>query len=61
MDATPGRAASLPRTPGGFANQLRTVLLLGALSVVLVLIGGALGKAYLWLFTGLAVAMNVGA
>jgi heat shock protein HtpX len=61
MNATPGRAASPPRTTGGFANQLRTALLLGALSVVLVLIGGALGKGYLWFFTGLAVAMNVGA
>lgn len=46
---------------GRLGNQLRTVFLLGALSVVLVSIGGALGSGYLWLFGALAIAMNVGA
>lgn len=41
-------------------NQLKTVLLLGALSAVLVGIGGALGQGYLYLFLGLAIALNVG-
>lgn len=42
-------------------NQLKTVLLLGILSAVLVGIGGALGKGFLVGALVLAVAMNVGA
>jgi heat shock protein HtpX len=42
-------------------NQIKTVLLLGALSAVLVGIGGALGQGYLYLFMGLALLVNLGA
>jgi heat shock protein HtpX len=42
-------------------NQLKTVLLLGALSGVLVAIGGALGPGYLYGFTACALLMNLGA
>lgn len=41
-------------------NQLKTVLLLGALSVLLVSIGGAIGGSWTWLFLGIALLMNVG-
>ena len=42
-------------------NQLKTVLLLGALSTLLVVIGGVLGRDYVGLFFGLAVLLNIGA
>lgn len=42
-------------------NQLKTVCLLGALSAVLVAIGGALAPGSLHLFVGLALLMNFGA
>jgi heat shock protein HtpX len=42
-------------------NQLKTVFLLGALSAVLVAIGGSLGPGALYVFTGLALLMNFGA
>jgi heat shock protein HtpX len=42
-------------------NQLKTVVLLGALSAVLIGIGGALGQGYLILAAVIALAMNVGA
>jgi heat shock protein HtpX len=45
---------------GGLSNQLKTVVLLGALSALLIGIGGALSPSYLWLFAILAIAMNVG-
>jgi len=41
-------------------NQLKTVLLLGALSVLLVSIGGSIGGSWTWLFLGIALLMNVG-
>lgn len=41
-------------------NQLKTILLLGALSVLLVAIGGAIGGTFLYVFLGIAVLMNVG-
>ena len=41
-------------------NQLKTVLLLGALSVLLVSIGGAIGGRGLPIFLVLALAMNLG-
>lgn len=43
------------------ANQLKTLLLLGTLSAVLIAIGGALGPGYLYGFTALAVLLNFGA
>jgi heat shock protein HtpX len=43
------------------ANQLKTVVLLGALSAMLIGIGGALGPGYLYGFTALALLMNLGA
>ncbi|MBJ6762840.1 zinc metalloprotease HtpX [Myxococcaceae bacterium JPH2] len=42
-------------------NQLKTVLLLGILSTLLVTLGGALGKGFLPIALLLAVVMNVGA
>jgi heat shock protein HtpX len=39
-------------------NQLKTILLLGALSALLVGIGGAMGGSYLYLFGAMAVLMN---
>jgi heat shock protein HtpX len=41
------------------ANQLKTILLLGALSALLVAIGAGLGPNAFWLFTALAVVMNL--
>jgi heat shock protein HtpX len=40
-------------------NQLKTVLLLGALSALLVGFGARLGPGYFWGFTILAIAMNL--
>ena len=42
-------------------NQLKTLLLLGTLSALLVGFGGWLGAGYLYLFAGLALVLNVGA
>jgi heat shock protein HtpX len=42
-------------------NQLKTIVLLGALSALLVGIGGAIGGAATWFFLALALAMNLGA
>jgi heat shock protein HtpX len=40
-------------------NQLKTIALLGGLSVLLVLVGSAISPNALWLFGGLAVVMNL--
>jgi heat shock protein HtpX len=42
----------------GFMTRLRTWLLIAALSALLVAIGFLLGGSYIYLFLGLAVAMN---
>jgi heat shock protein HtpX len=42
-------------------NQLKTIVLLGLLSVVLIGIGGALGKGFLLISLVLSLAMNLGA
>ena len=42
------------------ANQLKTVALLGALSVLLVIVGRLVSPTAMWLFGALAVAMNIG-
>jgi len=42
-------------------NQLKTILLLGALSAALIGLGGALGPGYLYGFTALAALLNLGA
>lgn len=42
-------------------NQLKTLFLLGVLSVLLISIGGALGPGYFYGFTALALIMNLGA
>ncbi|HEB51812.1 MAG TPA: protease HtpX [bacterium] len=41
-------------------NQLKTILLLGALSALLVTIGGLIGGGALYVFLAIAVLMNVG-
>lgn len=40
------------------ANQLKTIALLGGLSAMIVLLGNYLAPGKLWLFGGIAVAMN---
>jgi heat shock protein HtpX len=40
-------------------NQLKTILLLGVLSAILVGVGGSLGPQWLWGATALALAMNL--
>lgn len=42
-------------------NQLKTVALLGVLSLLLIGVGGAVAPGLLWLFMAFAIAMNVGA
>jgi heat shock protein HtpX len=42
-------------------NQLKTILLLGVLSSLLVAFGASLGPRALWLFTALAAVMNLAA
>ncbi|ABC81788.1 zinc metalloprotease HtpX [Anaeromyxobacter dehalogenans] len=42
-------------------NQLKTILLLGTLSALLVAFGASLGPGPFWLFTAIAVLMNLGA
>mgnify|MGYP003573329454 CR=1 FL=1 len=42
-------------------NQIKTLLLLGVLSAILIGVGGFLGPGYLHLFAGLALVMNLGA
>ena len=39
-------------------NQLKTVALLGGLSALLILLGGALAPGQIWLFGAIAVALN---
>lgn len=39
-------------------NQIKTIFLLGALSALLIALGGYLGEQYLFLFAGLALVMN---
>lgn len=39
-------------------NQLKTVILLGALSALLIALGGVLGETYLYGFTALALLLN---
>ncbi len=43
------------------ANQVKTVFLLGVLSVLFVAFGGLFGEQYLWMFGLMAIAMNFGA
>jgi heat shock protein HtpX len=42
-------------------NQLKTLFLLGVLSALLVSVGGLLGPGYLYVFTALALLLNLGA
>jgi heat shock protein HtpX len=42
-------------------NQIKTIVLLGALSAVLIGFGGMLGRGWLYAFGALALLMNVGA
>jgi heat shock protein HtpX len=44
-----------------FKNSFKTVLLLGVLSALLILIGGAVSPGMIWVFGALAVLMNLGA
>ena len=42
-------------------NQLKTAMFLGVLTAMVVGIGGAMAPGYLWLFSLMAIVMNVGA
>ncbi len=42
-------------------NQIKTILLIGILSVVLIALGGLLGKGYVYAFTAIAALLNLGA
>src|SRR4051794_41436282 len=42
-----------------FATKARTWLLIAGLTALLIVIGSLLGGAFLYLFVGLAIAMNV--
>jgi len=42
-------------------NQLKTIALLGVLSAILIVIGRAVSPGAMWIFGGLAVAMNLAA
>jgi heat shock protein HtpX len=42
-------------------NQLKTILLLGTLTAILIGIGGAVAPGMIWLFVAIGVVMNVGA
>jgi heat shock protein HtpX len=42
-------------------NQLKTLLLLGVLSAIVISLGGMMGRGYLFTFTIITVLMNVGA
>ncbi|MCC7539675.1 MAG: zinc metalloprotease HtpX [Deltaproteobacteria bacterium] len=42
-------------------NQLKTLLLFGVLSAILVAIGSAFGSTWAWLMLGVALAINLGA
>jgi heat shock protein HtpX len=44
-----------------FRNQLKTVLLLGALSALVIGLGGLVAPGHLYLFGAIALAMNLGA
>lgn len=41
-------------------NQLKTILLLGAISVLLVAVGGAIGGPWTYIFLAIALLMNLG-
>ncbi len=49
-----------PRETEKIMNRLRTILLLGVLTAVLIGIGSALGPGYLYGFTALALIINFG-
>src|SRR5512144_1325223 len=49
------------RTVDGMNNQIKTILLLGALSAVLVGLGGLVAPGSMYLFLALAAVLNLGA
>jgi heat shock protein HtpX len=50
-----------PATSQSMKNQLKTIVFLGAISVLLVAIGGGIGGSWTYFFLGLALVMNLGA
>lgn len=42
-------------------NQIKTILLMGVLSAMLIAIGAAIGPSYMYIFAGLSLIMNLGA
>jgi heat shock protein HtpX len=48
-----------PSQEDGMKNQLKTILLLGALSALLVAFGASLGPGWMWGMTAVALAMNL--
>ena len=51
---------NIDRVPGRITGQIKTVLLLGALTAFVVGAGSLAAPSYFWLFAVLGVAMNVG-
>jgi len=49
-----------PVVPGVMKNQIKTILLLGVLSAILIGFGGMLGRQWVGIFTLLALALNRG-
>ncbi len=62
VNAARGRPTGARTTkPPPMNNQLKTILLLGALSALLVAIGAAIGGTTAWVFLVFALLMNLGA
>ena len=51
---------NIDRVPGRITGQIKTVLLLGALTAVVVGAGSLAAPSYAWLFAVAGVAMNLG-
>jgi heat shock protein HtpX len=51
---------TIDRVPGRITGQIKTVLLLGALTAFVVGAGSVAALSYAWLFAIIGVAMNLG-
>lgn len=60
MDTTRIAGRTPHRVPGRITGQIKTVLLLGALTAFVVGAGSALAPSYAWLFVAVGLVMNVG-
>jgi hypothetical protein len=53
------KGTTMPSAAAGLATRLRTWLLVAGLTALLISVGAAIGGAFLYLFVGFAVLMNV--